>query len=134
MDLGRPRRRLDLLVGGVRLGEAQVVGDRGVEEVRLLGDDADRAGQRVEVEVADVDAVDGDPAAGRRRTAAAPDSRAWTCRTPVGPTTPRLPPAGTVKSMPSSVRLRLVVVAEPDVLEADLALDLVEPDRRPRAR
>ena len=58
------RRRVDLLVGGVRLGEAQVVGDRGVEEVRLLGDDADRAGEGVEVEVAHVDPVEGDPAAG----------------------------------------------------------------------
>jgi hypothetical protein len=43
VDLGRTRRRLELLVGGVRLGEAEVLGDRGVEQVRLLGDDADRA-------------------------------------------------------------------------------------------
>ncbi len=64
VDLGRLGRRVQLLVGGVRLGEAQVVGDRGVEEVRLLGDDADRTREGVEVEVAYVDAVQRDTAAG----------------------------------------------------------------------
>ncbi len=62
--LGRPGRRDQLLVGGVRLGEAEVLGDGGVEEVRLLGDHADRPGEGVEVEVAHVHPVEGDAAAG----------------------------------------------------------------------
>ncbi len=38
---------LDLLVGRVRMGEAEVVANGGVEEVRLLGDDPDRIRERV---------------------------------------------------------------------------------------
>ncbi|CAM5667747.1 hypothetical protein STENM223S_11165 [Streptomyces tendae] len=63
VDLRGLRRRVQLLVGGVGLGEAQVVRDRRVEEVRLLRDDAHRAGQGVEVEVAHVHPVQGDPPA-----------------------------------------------------------------------
>ena len=37
--------RLDLLVGRVRLREAEVLADRGVEEVGLLRDDADELGR-----------------------------------------------------------------------------------------
>ena len=56
--------RLDLLVGRVRLGEAQVLPYRLVEEIRLLRDDPDEVGQRLEAQVADVDAGDRDaPAA-----------------------------------------------------------------------
>lgn len=55
VDLRGAGRRLYLLVGGLRLGEAEVVGDGGVEEVGLLGYHADRSGQRVEVQVADAD-------------------------------------------------------------------------------
>ena len=51
---------LDLLVGRVRLGEAQVLAHRGVEEVRLLRDDADEVAERGEAEIAHVDAVDRD--------------------------------------------------------------------------
>ena len=65
---------VQFLVGRVGLGEAQVVGDRGVEEVRLLRDHADGAASVVEGQVAYVDAVDGDPARRRRRTAGAPGS------------------------------------------------------------
>ncbi len=36
VDLRGPRRRVQLLVRGVGLGEAEVVRDRRVEEVRLL--------------------------------------------------------------------------------------------------
>src|SRR6478672_7915521 len=52
---------LDLLVGRVRLREAQVLAHCLVEEVRLLRDDADEVGQRLEAQVADVDAADADP-------------------------------------------------------------------------
>ena len=43
VDARRPARRDELVVGGVGLGVAQVVADRLVEQVRVLGDDADRA-------------------------------------------------------------------------------------------
>ena len=56
-------RGFELLVGRVRLREAQVLAHRRVEEVRLLRDDADEIRQRLEAEVADVDAVDRDAAA-----------------------------------------------------------------------
>ena len=58
MDLRATRRVLDLLVRRIGLGEAEVLAHGGVEEVRLLGDDADRGGERLERELADVDAVD----------------------------------------------------------------------------
>ena len=64
VDACRLGGRLDLLVGRVRLREAQVLAHRLVEEVRLLRDDADEVGQRLEAQVADVDAVDRDPARG----------------------------------------------------------------------
>ena len=55
-----PRRHAatQLVGGGVGLGVAQVVADRLVEQVRVLGDDADGGAQRVERQVADVVAVD----------------------------------------------------------------------------
>ncbi len=65
MDLGGPGRGLDLGVGGVRLGVAQVLADRRVQEVGLLADDADDPGEVDEPQVAQVDAVDGDAARGR---------------------------------------------------------------------
>src|SRR6185312_8321247 len=54
---------LDLLVGRVRLREAQVLANRLVEEIRLLGDDAHELAQRLQREIADVDAPDRDAAA-----------------------------------------------------------------------
>ena len=54
---------LDLLVGSVRLGKAQVLPHRLVEEVGLLRDDADEIGKGAEAQVADVDATDRDAAA-----------------------------------------------------------------------
>ena len=47
VDARRLGGGLDLLVGGVRLREAQVLAHRRVEEVRLLRDDADEVGQRL---------------------------------------------------------------------------------------
>ena len=59
VDLRCLRGRDELVVGGAGLGEPQVVGDGGVEEAGLLGDDADRRRQVVEGHVPDVDSVDG---------------------------------------------------------------------------
>jgi hypothetical protein len=53
---------LDLLVGGIGLGEAEVLAHRGMEEVGLLRDDPDGRGERLEREVAHVDAIDRDAA------------------------------------------------------------------------
>ena len=50
----------DLVGGRLRLGVAQVVADRHVEEVRVLADHSDGAVQRCQREVADVVAVDAD--------------------------------------------------------------------------
>ena len=58
MDLRGAGGVLDLLVAGLRAGEAQVLADRGVEQVGLLGDEPDGGGQRGERHVADVHAVD----------------------------------------------------------------------------
>jgi hypothetical protein len=44
--LRRSQGGLKLLVGGVRPGHAQVVGDRAVEQARILEDDGDRLAQR----------------------------------------------------------------------------------------
>src|SRR5690606_28638444 len=97
-------------------------------EVRLLGDHADRAGEGVEVEVADVDPVECDPAAGHvvqtghevaERGLAGPggaDDREAGARGD-----------GDVDAVED--RAALAVVAEGDVLEADLALDPVEAHR-----
>ncbi|GAB3824145.1 hypothetical protein GCM10027610_002000 [Dactylosporangium cerinum] len=64
MDL-RGLRRLDQLkVAGAGLRVAQVLPDGGVQQVRLLADHPDDRGEIGEPDVAQVDAVDGDPAAG----------------------------------------------------------------------
>ncbi len=52
MDLRRPCRLLDLLVGRVGLREAEVLAHGRVEEVGLLRDDADRRGERLEGQLA----------------------------------------------------------------------------------
>ena len=51
---GRPH----LLVGGVRLREADVVGDRAAEEERILEDDAELAPVADELDVAEIRPVD----------------------------------------------------------------------------
>ena len=62
-DAGGAARLDELLHGRVRPGVAQVVADRVVEQVGVLGDDADRRPQRAQRQVAHVETVD----AGRRR-------------------------------------------------------------------
>ena len=54
---------LDLGVGGVGAGVAEVLAHGGVQQVGLLADDADDLGEVGEPELAHVDAVDGDPPA-----------------------------------------------------------------------
>ena len=64
-QLGRLRalgRLAQLLVGCVRIADAQVLGDRAVEQQRLLIDHADIVAQRRELHGADVHAVDFDRA------------------------------------------------------------------------
>ena len=65
VDLRAPGGGLHLGVGGVGPGVPQVLADRAVQQVGLLGDDADDAGEVGQGQVADVDAVDQHPA-GRR--------------------------------------------------------------------
>lgn len=108
-------------------GEAQVVGDGGMEEVGLLGDHADRPGQGVEVQVADVGPVERDPAAGdvvepgheitERGLAGA------------GGADDRQAGARGDGQVDGAQRGGTVgVVAEVDVLEGDLAADLLQAD------
>ena len=59
-DLGAAERLAQLLLGGGGTGEQEVGADGLVEEVRVLGDHADRRAHRVEGGVADVDAVEPD--------------------------------------------------------------------------
>src|SRR5674476_181680 len=63
--LGHLERVPQLLVGGVRLAEAQVAGDGAGEQVRLLRDEPDPVPQDLGVERPDVDTVDLDRAACR---------------------------------------------------------------------
>ena len=65
VDLCCPRRLLDLLVTRLRLRKAKVLAHRRMEEVGLLRDDTDGRGERLERQLADVDAVDRDGALGR---------------------------------------------------------------------
>src|SRR5581483_4691383 len=65
VDVGGAGSARDLVIAGIGLGVADVVADRGVEQVGLLRDDADRAVQRLERELADVVAIDADAAFGR---------------------------------------------------------------------
>ena len=55
-------RALDLRVGGVRLADADVVGDRAVEQAGILEHDGDRVAQRRQRDVGDVLTVDEDVA------------------------------------------------------------------------
>src|SRR5216683_638117 len=64
VDLGVCRGGDELGLGGVGPGEAEVAGDRGMEQVGVLRHDADGGGEGGEGEVADVDAVDGDASGG----------------------------------------------------------------------
>ena len=62
VDVGRLRRRLHLLVGGVQLAVADVVANGAVEQPRVLQHHAEQAAQIVAREIADVRAADLDAA------------------------------------------------------------------------
>ena len=62
VDRGGAGGDLELLVGGVGARVAEVVADRGVEEVRLLGHGPDHLAERGELDPADIDVVDLDRA------------------------------------------------------------------------
>ena len=79
VDLGGAGGLLDLLVGRVRPREAQVLAHRGVEEVGLLRDDADRVGERVEASARARRRRRSSRRRARRRRAARRGSRAWSC-------------------------------------------------------
>src|SRR4051794_26749479 len=110
---------VELLVRRVGLREAEVLAYRGVEEVRLLRDDADEARQRREAEVADVDAAD--------RDEASVDVVEPRCEVAEG----RLPGAGLADERGRRPggddeahvlqRPGIVAVAEPDAVEDDVA-------------
>ncbi len=56
---------LDLRLGGIQVWHSQVGADGVVEEIGLLGDHADRGGERVERDIAQVVPVDADDSVGR---------------------------------------------------------------------
>lgn len=58
MDIRLPAGFLDLFLGRIRLREAQVLGDRRVEQVALLAHDSRVGDERVVVEVAHVGACE----------------------------------------------------------------------------
>ena len=62
VDRGGPGGDLELVVGGVRARVAEVVADRGVEEVRLLGHGPDHLPEGSELDPADIDVIDLDRA------------------------------------------------------------------------
>ena len=128
VDAGRTARLLDLLVGRVGLSEAQVLAHGRVKQVRLLADDANEIRERREGDVLDVNAVDAHRAAlgvveacheiaerGLARSRLSHDRRAR---------------AGRGKERRSGNRPRArLLVAEPDVIERDLALHVVAIER-----
>ena len=127
VDLGGAGGVLDLVVGRVRPREAQVLAHRGVEQVGLLRDDADRVGQRVEGQLAQVDAVDRAPRPARGRTAARRGSPSDVLPAPVSPTSAVRVPGG--DGDVDVAQRPLVAVAEPDAVEAHLAAHVAPASR-----
>ena len=115
---GPPGGRLHLGVGGLRVGQAEVLPDGGVEEVDVLGHQGEAGAQVVQAEVPQVAPVQGDPLpilgvpeaqrAGARR---------WSCRPPSGPRGPGSAPARRRRSRRAAPGLS-PAVAEGDALEA----------------
>ena len=136
VDLRGARGGLDLGVGGLRAGEAQVLADRGVEQVGLLRDERRR--------VAASDAKRQRRARRCRRSSPRPRSRVVQARDEVAERglaasrsrrrSPACVPAGTSMVDVLERRRSVGVVAEPDVLEAHLAAHVARARRRPRAR
>ena len=104
VDAGRLRRLLEFLVGRVRLCEAQVLADRGVEQIRLLRDDTYQVAQSLEAQIADVDAVDRDPPAADLIEPRSEVPHRRLARTRSRQRGPSSMPAGTVKVTSLSVQ------------------------------
>ena len=104
-------------VGGVRGGVAQVGRDRVVEQVPVLGDDADRAAHGRERQVAHVDPAQLDGAARRRRRAAGRASRSSTCPHPEGPTSASSRPGATSQVDAVQHLLAAALVEHGDLLQ-----------------
>ena len=81
MHRRQARGGLELSVGGVGLGIGQVLADRGVEQIGLLGHEPDDGAEARQVDLADVDAVDSTAPRPRRRGAARGTSSS-SCPTP----------------------------------------------------
>ena len=94
------------------------VGDRVLEQDRLLGHDADLAAEAADPQVADVVAVDPDRARNRRPRTAASRFIRVVLPQPLGPTRAIVSPCRTVSEMPFEQR-RPAGIAEVDVLELD---------------
>ena len=102
-------RRLDDLVHRrVEPAVADVLGDRAGEQQRLLEHDADLVAQRVELELADVDAVDAGSARPAGRRSATSRLTSVVLPAPVGPTIATRCPARRVNETSCSVSSRPV--------------------------
>ena len=122
-DVGLFQRRLHLGLGGVGLGIQQIIADRAVEQVGLLADHPHLRPQEAQVELAHVDAVEGHTALvhvvqagnqiddGALAGAGGPDD---------GDAVPRLQFKADVLEHGA-----VLLVAETDVVEHDVALDPV---------
>ena len=96
VGLRDPQRRPHLVLGGVGLAVAQVVGDRAGEQVRLLRHQPDARVQDLGVELAHVDAVDAHAAPGRVEQARDQRARSVVLPAPVLPMIAVVCPAAAV--------------------------------------
>ena len=128
VDLRPAGGGLHLRVGGVGPGVPQVLADRAVQQVGLLRDDADHAGEVGQRHVPDVDAVDQHPAG--RGVVEPGDQRGERALAGAGVADQRQAAAGGHGDVDvAQRRARAVGVAEADVLEADLAAHRGRVDR-----
>jgi len=79
MRFGRHRGRFQLIVARVGLADPEILGNRAVEEPRVLEDDRNLGTERCQIDIADVDAIDGDATgsgvAGRKHKACTGSAR-----------------------------------------------------------
>ena len=116
--------------------EQHVLAERLAEEEGLLRHEPDRAAQVGEGQPADVDAVDAARRPGRGRRPGPADPPAWTCPTPVAPTTASERPASTRNEivLQHPAPLARAGIAEPDIRELDRAPAPRRAERRPARR
>ena len=120
VDVRRPSRPFDLLVAGIGTGIAQVLADRGMKQKRLLIDHADVFAQRLQRQVAHIDAVDA-------HLAGAHVVQAWRqigdgCLARAGRTNQRRErPRRSCEAHPAQCWFAAAPVAEGHILKADFA-------------